>query len=247
MHIRIADFVFHSGDLPSLSGFTVSSLTGWTGGPGVKRDSSPRQGAAGSHNVKGFSVDRVPVFRGLYHGSSLDDVQYMNDALTGLESLEQRVTVTWPDTKWVDAHVDRVRFEPAGYKAEAEYQIELWVPDSYKYGETRQFVTSTDATVTAYHRGNTASVPRFTVAGTFPSGYALHSQGRVVQVAGSASAISDVVDFRTGMVTRGGAYLPALLQQGQFWGIPGGSNTSWRLDRVGGTGTATAHVTDTYL
>lgn len=247
MHIRIADFVFHGGDLPSSPGFTVSSLTGWTGGPGVKRDNSPRQGAAGSHNVKGYSVDRVPVFRGLYHGASLDDVQYMSDALSGLESLEQRVTVAWPDTKWVDAHVDRVRFEPAGYKPEAEYQIELWVPDSYKYGETRQFPSSTDATVTAYHRGNAPAVPRFTVVGTFPNGYALHSQNRVVQVAGSASPISDVVDFRSGMVTRDGVYLPALLQQAQFWDVPGGANLSWRFDRVGGTGTATPYVTDTYL
>lgn len=247
MHIRLGDFTFHGGDLPSPTGFTVQSVSGWTGGPGVKRDNMARQGAPGSFNVKGYSADRVVTWRGRYWGSSPDEVQHKADELTGFESLEARVVVAWPEPRWVDAHVDRVRFEPSGYDRWADYQIELWVPDSYKYGETRQFATSTDALVTAYHRGNAPSVPTFTVAGTFPNGYALHAAGKVVQIAGSASAISDVVDFRTGMVTRGGVYLPALLQQGQFWDIPGGANLSWRLDRVGGTGTATAHVTDTYL
>lgn len=245
--IRLGDFTFYSDEHPGSSGFTFADWSGWTDGPGRKRDAPARRGSAGAYRAKSYPTDRVVTWQGRYHGSSAADVAYMGRVLSGLEGLDLRVEVQREDVLWADAQVDRVRFAESGYASWADYQVELWMPDPHKYGQTRTFATSTNDVVTMHHRGNTRAVPRFTVAGTFPNGYALHASGRVVQVSGSATAITDTVDFRTGMVTRNGTLAPTRLQQAQFWDVPGGAELSWRLDRVGGTGTATAHVTDTYI
>lgn len=246
--IRVGDIEFHGH---TDRGFLIGpgGFRGWEGAPATRRESADRPGTHGQFRTRAFKGGRLVTLSGTALGSSEAEVAQMGDVLAGIGQDDVRVTVqTALGTRWADGSVEgRIIFERVGGTSEADFEVSFLFPDPFKYGETHAFPTSTDALVTAYHRGNTASVPRFTVAGTFPSGYALHSQGRVVQVAGSASAVSDVVDFRTGMVTRGGSYLPALLQQGQFWDVPGGANLSWRLDRVGGTGTATAHVTDTYL
>lgn len=247
MHIRIADFVFHGGDLPSPAGFTVASIAGWTGGPGVKRDNVARRGAPGAFNIKGHSADRVVTFRGRYHGPSLDDVQYMNDAVSGLESLEQRVTVQWPETRWVDAHVDRVRFDPAGAFPWADYQIELWIPDSYKYGETRTSVNSGGSFTQSFHRGNAPAHPRFTVSGNMTSGYSLVGKGgRVFSVPQSLPAgQTATVDFRTGVVRHDGVRVASVTPSS--WTVNGGEQVGWQLVPVTGSGTATCYLTDTFL
>ncbi|MGC5078455.1 hypothetical protein [Agrococcus sp. DT81.2] len=248
MHIRIADFVFHGGDLPSPTGFTVSSLTGWTGGPGVKRGTIARQGGPGSFSIKGYATDRVVVFRGRYHGSSIADVQYMNDALSGLESLEQRATVAWPESRWVNAHVDKVRFDPQGALPWADYQVELWVPDSVKFGDLHTVgPVAANVPATLHHYGNTPAYPRFVVSGPQPSGYSIFATGKPSFQVNSplASGSTDVVDFATGRVYRNGSLLVGGVSFPRTWSVPGGVTQPWSFGGTG-SGTCTGEIPDTY-
>ena len=232
-------------------GFLIGpgGFKGWEGAPASRRESGDRPGAHGSFRTPVFKGARLVTLSGTALASSEAEVVHMGDVLAGVGQAPVRVTVTTEaGTRWADGDVEGpIIWDRVGGTPEAAYELSFLFPDPFKYGETQQFVTSSDAILTAHHRGNTAATPRFTVAGTFPNGYALHAAGRVVQVAGSATAISDTVDFRTGMVTRGGTFAPGRLQIGQFWSVPGGASLSWRLDRVGGTGTATMHLTDTFI
>lgn len=248
MLIRLGDFTFHGGDLPGPTGFTVASVSGWTGGPGVKRDAQARQNAPGSFRAASFAADRIVSWSGAYHGSSLDDVQYKADALAGVEGRELRVAVAWPDFRWVDATVDRVRFAPEGALPRADYQVDLWLPDPFKYGESRSFVSS-GADVQLWHRGNAASWPVVTVSGSFPSGYRIVHPGGSFRVGSALSAGStDVVDFRRGTVHRNGVLLSGVVLTADRRSVPGGVSVPMRVEAVSsGSGQASFAVVDTFL
>lgn len=254
MHIQFGGFVFYGGEMPAPTGFTVSRFSGWTGGPGVKRETVDRQGAPGSFRAVSYATDRVVSWGGRYHGSSLDDVQAMSDALSGAESRELVVTVAWPESRWVNATVDRVRFEPEGALPYADYQVDLWLPDPRKFGVVRESVSSATsanadtAIVKAWHRGNFDATPRFTVtaSSSMSSGYQLKGKGRTFEVPGPLSVgQTDKVDFRSGTVRRNGVLVTGVVPR--TFTVAGGEVADWRLWPLSGAGSATMHLPDTFI
>lgn len=233
--------------------FGPGGLQGVRGGVAVVSSSVQRPGEHGEFDLPVFKGARVVTVSGQALAPSERELDDLALQLSGLgaagESVPLRHHAAGGRVLTGSGRVIAQEFDQTvGGIATATYMLSLSMRDPRWYGAIRPYVTSSDALVTMQQAGNVAAVPRFEVAGTFPNGYALHAAGRVVQVAGSASAITDVVDFRTGMVTRNGTLAPTLLQQAQFWSVPGhGVPLSWRLDRVGGTGTATASVPDTFM
>lgn len=253
MQITLGGLSFHSGDLPGSTGFTIARQDGWTGGAGSKRDQLAHVGGDGAFRTPSWRPDRMFTWSGLYHGSSLDEVQHVGDVLTGLEGLSLPVTVQWGETRWAQVEVDRVRFEPAGYKPQADYQVELWMPDPFKYGETREYV-STGSNVTIHNRGNAPVAPRFRVSAPWPGGYRIRGPLKADGVATSYAVVPamtgssvDLIDFAAGTITRNGNPLPRAVSSAERWTIPGGGSVAFRIEGIaGGTGAATAFVTDKY-
>lgn len=252
MQITLGGFTFHSDDYPGETGFTIWEQSGWTGGAGSKRQSAARDNAHGAFRVRSHRPDRMFTFAGRYHGSSLADVQHMNDALSGLEGLSLPVVVAWDETRWADVEVDRVRFDPAGYAARADYQVELWMPDPFKYGETRTTVSAGNsstygAIVAAHHRGNTSALPKFTVTATsnMTAGYQIKGKDRTFEVPGPLNVGQvDKVDFSKGTVRRNGVLVAGVVPR--TFDVKGGESADWRLWPLSGAGSATMHLTDTY-
>lgn len=245
--VRVGDVEFHGH---AGQGFLIGpgGFVGWEGAPANRRESSDRPGSHGSFAAGAWKGSRLLRLSGTALASSEAELAYMGDVLSGVGGSTSRVTVTTAaGTRWADGSVEgEIRFDRVGGALEAAYALSLWFPNPRKFGAVHES-SSSSATVTAHHYGNFEATPQFTVAGTFPNGYALHALGRVVQVAGVAGAVTDRVDFRTGMVTRNNALNPTLLQQGQFWTVAGGASVSWRLDPLGGSGTATCFLTDTFI
>lgn len=254
MQINVGDLAFHGGDLPGATGFTVSSFSGWSDGPGQDRESSRRPGQHGAFDVEGFVSDGVVSWGGRYHGSSLADVIAAGRMLTGLGAVGSRVLVSvdWEGVLWAWARVSRIRFAPEGALPHADYQVELWLPDPFKYGETRETVSTGDsvtfgAIVQAHHRGNAAAIPKFTVTATssMASGYQIKGKSRTFDVPGPLNVGStDKIDFRTGQVLRNGVAVSGVVPQ--RFSVEGGELVDWRLWPLSGAGTATMHLTDTY-
>lgn len=245
--IRIGEVEFHGH---TDRGFLIGpgGFKGWEGAPATRREAMDRPGAHGSFAGLPYKASRLVSLSGTALGSSEADVAYLGDVLSGVGGAPVMVTVaTAVGTRWATGSVEgEIKFDRVGGASEAAFALSLWFPDPRKYGVVNE-TASSGATVSAHHRGNFPATPRFTVTGTFPNGYALHADGKVVQVGGSASAVTDSVDFRTGMVTRNGSLQPSLLQQGQFWSVPGGALMPWRLDPIGSSGSATCFLTDTYI
>ena len=256
-HLYVGPIGFHgrppSGEASDFKGLMITpgGLQGVRGGVGVSSESVQRPGEHGEFDLPVFKTARVVTVGGYAVESNDDALEQLGIVLGGLGAGGESMPIVYHGAGLVLHGRGRVisqEFEQAvSGIARATYSLSLSMRDPRWYGKTREFATSSDALVKMSHDGNVPAVPRFTVTGTFPNGYALHAAGRVVQVAGSASAINDVVDFRTGMVTRNGTLAPTLLQQAQFWSVPGGADLSWRLDRVGGTGSATAVLPATYM
>ena len=253
MQVTLGGLTFHSGVLPGSTGFTIAAQSGWTGGAGSKRDNAGREGAHGSFRTPSHRPDRIFTYRGIYKGSSLADVQAMGEVLSGLEGLSLPVTVAWEDTRWSTVEVNHVRFTPAGYKAEADYQVELWMPDPFKYGESRDMPASSGDSVTfgnivqLSHRGNTAALPKFTVTATtsMASGYQLKGKSRTFEVPGPLDVGStDKVDYSTGTVRRDGVLVTGVVPR--VFEVNGGESVDFRLWPLSGAGKAIPHVTDTY-
>lgn len=245
MQIRLGEFVFYSDDYPGASGFTFAGWSGWTDGPGQRRDAAARPSGHGSFRARSFATDRVVSWQGRYTGTSVEDVAYKGQVLTGLEGLDVRVEVQREETLWADVTVDRVRFAESGYAAWADYQIELWMPDPFKYGGVHTSV-STGANVPTSHRGNTAAHPRFTVTGAMPAGYRIVGKGRSFVVPGPlASGQTDVVDFRAASVRRDGVLVTGVTPR--TFSVAGGENVSWQLVPVSGSGSAVMSLVDTFI
>lgn len=251
MHIQLAEFTFHGGDIPGDTGFTVAAApAGWTGGPGRRRETISRPLVRGSFDSVGASSDLSVTWGGTYHGSSLADVMHMGRALTGLEGVDERVKVVvdWEDNLWAWARVDRVRFVPHGSLPRADYQVELWLPDPVKFGDLHTWTVAANVASTIHHYGNFQAAPRFIVRGPQPAGYSITATGKPsFQVNASLGTSSvDVVDFATGRVYRNGSLLVGFVSFPRTWTVPGGGQQTWTFAGTG-AGTCTAELTDTFI
>lgn len=256
-HLYVGPIGFHgrppSGEAADFKGFMIprGGLQGVRGGVGVASESVQRPGEHGEFDLPVFKQARVVTVGGYAIESNDDALEQLGIVLGGLGAGGESMPLAYHGAGIVLHGQGRVisqEFQQdVGGIARATYSLSLSMRDPRWYGETREFPTSNGDIITMHHDGNFLATPRFTANGTYPNGYLLHAGGRVVQVAGSPTPVSDVLDFRTGMVVRNGALQPRLLQHGQFFSVPGGAVLSWRADPLGGTGTVTAHVTDTYM
>lgn len=248
MLIRVGNIEFHGH---ASSGFLIGpgGFKGWEGSAPTKREGQERVGQHGSHDTPAFKSARLVTLSGYALATSEAELEHMGEVLSGLGQSRQQVVVqSAVGTRWAWGSVDgEVKFDRVGGVPHASFQFSLWMPDPFKYGGTQEFPTSTDAVVSMWHRGNTEAWPKFTITGTFPSGYEIHAGGRVIRIEGSASPVTDTLDTVSGRFTRGGLLATRRVQLGQFWSVPGGASMSWSFQRKGGTGTCTGFLTDTFI
>ena len=238
-------------DSEAREGFTIppDGLRGWTDPVASEVRDVSREGAPGSFALPTVLGSRLISVSGLCHASSPETLNEFGHRLAGLgaDGEPMRLVVKHAgQTHWVDAYRGASHeFNPYPALHRAQYAFDFWCPDPLKYGELREYV-STGSNVTAWHRGNFHAAPLFKITG-FVNGYRIVGPGGTYTVEGpKASSTVDEIDFSTGMFTRGGVPSPRAVTQAHVWGVPPGTETTWRVEPLtSGTGQARMFLTDT--
>lgn len=250
LHVRIGNVDFLGF---TASGFLIGpdGFKGWEGAPATRRAGIDRAGQHGAFSTPTFKAGRLVALSGHALANSEAELEHLGEVLSGVGQSEQTIAVqSAQGYRWGRGSVEgEVKFDRVGEATEATWSLSLFMPDPFKYGETRESGSS-GANVSAFHRGNTAAVPRFKVAGLWSGGYRIRGpQGQSFSVVGTLNSnVVDEVDFRTGMVRRNGVPLTRAVLSPEMWSVPGGAAVQWRVEGIdGGSGSAVMYLTDTFV
>lgn len=253
LHVRVGNVDFYGH---TTNGFLIGpdGFRGWEGSAATKRNTVEREGQHGAFDTPAHKSARLFTLAGTALADSEGELEQLEEVLAGVgQSRTQIVVSSAKGTRWAYGSVEGpVVWDRIGGALEAEYEVSFLLPDSFKYGETRETVSAGDSvtfgnTVAASHRGNAPAHPRFTVTATssMTSGYQIKGKGRTFDVPGPLNVGStDKVDFRTGQVLRNGVAVANVIPQ--RFQVNGGESAEWRLWPLSGAGTATMHLTDTF-
>ena len=252
--IRVGNVDFHGF---TTHGFLISpgGFKGWEGSAATKRDAAERVGRHGAFSAPAFKSARLVSVAGTALADSEAELEHMGEVLAGVGQSEQTITVTTEQgTRWGVGSVEgEIKFDRVGGHLEAAFAFSLYMPDSFKYGETRDLPASSGdsvtfgSTVQMHHRGTVAALPKFTVTATtsMTSGYQIKGKGRTFEVPGPLNVGStDKVDYETGTVRRDGAIVTGVVPR--TFDVNGGESVDWRLWPLSGAGTAVPHLTDKF-
>lgn len=250
LHVRVGEVDFHGF---TSHGFLLGgrrAFEGWEGRPGLRSERADRASSPGSFVVPAYLSSRLVTLRGTALAESESELEQMEDVLSGLAVSQSRMTVTTTKgTRWAWCRgEDELRWSRFGGTSEAEFELSLFLPDPFKYGEARSF-TSTGSDVQLWHRGNTEAWPVITVTGSFPNGYRIvHQNGSFRVTSPLGSGQTDVIDFRRGVVARNGVVQQGVVMAADRKSVPGGALAPMRVEAVtSGSGTAVFSVVDTFV
>lgn len=240
-------------------GYNLTGLPGWRGRPQGSRAETPRVGGLGTVPDPLWPGSRAFSIVGYVHSTSR--MTHLCDELAAL----------WPDPRGEEtltvvedgvAQYIRARAVDLTILDETapgfrDFQIQLVADDPRRFGEAREFTSST-ANCVVHQRGSWPADPTVTVRATsaLAGGYRLRLTGEDGHSISSmrfnalATGSRHVVEPATGIVrTTAGAVVPSALHSGAPWRIPRGERCTVRLEVIsGGAGVVErVQVTDTYM
>lgn len=230
-------------------------FVGWEdGGTAGRLDDQPRGNAHGSHDAPVFLGPRLVTISGHAYASSPEGLlplrdQVMSAGVAGpaemavtLQGATRRAKGRRLSGSFVDVGLRQ------GSRFRGEFELQVQFADPFTYGENRSFQGG--VTVTPWHRGNFAAVPRVVVESGFEGGFWLDYAGRVFEVSQRTwwSADPIEVDMATGWVWQGGSLLRGVITRAETFTIPPAANEPLRLFGIGaGSGRVRVELTDTYI
>lgn len=226
-------------------------LSGWFGGTSMRRENVERPLAHGAFDARGYQSARLVTVQGNILASSYQQMQAMKARLTGLLADGQDAVMSVDDGHTMTTATVRLASLSGPDETSddtASFQLQLWAPDPRRYGERRSFQGG--VTVTPWHRGNFAAVPRIVVESGFEGGFWLDYAGRVFEVSRRTwwSEAPIEVDMATGWVWQGGSLLRGVITRAETFTIPPAANEPLRLFGIGaGSGRVRVELTDTYI
>ena len=250
MIIELDDVYFRGGALRSRFDVADDGLSGWFDGASPRLDTQDRPQSDGAFWSPLFRGGRSIGWHGLIHTAHPREQRTALEQLAGMcsgrgpyvMSVQHEATVTTAQVQLVKSPETSI----LRYGRLARYQVEVFAPDPFRYGQTH-VLPAVDGAVRPFHNGTTDAVPEITVTGSRPSGYTLAYRGKQFIVAAPlASGSSHVIDMATGWVHTGsGAVLARAVSRAELFTVPKGP-TGPALTITGGTGGMTVRVRDTY-
>ncbi|WIB25432.1 hypothetical protein [Curtobacterium sp. MCSS17_015] len=225
---------------------------GWDDTPDMRRETVQRVAAAGDFDATGYADARVVSLSGLIVSPSEARTQYWTERLTGVLSggTTEKITVRRNGT---------VRFASGGLvktkvvtraraRHVADWQMQLWFPNPFKYGDENHVQSDDVGFAVVSHYGNAAASPLLVVTGSAP-GWDVAARGMRVSVTRALQpGQKHVYDLRTGLLTINGSPAPAgSLDEADTWTVPAGDAIGHRLQVGSGTGTLDVYTPDTYI
>lgn len=227
-------------------------LDGWDDGVDMRRNNLDRAHAHGSYAMPGYLDSRVVSITGRVLADSPAECERIGQRLTGLMAdgqMARMQVTTETGTQWADCFLSaRTRFTPDYSRRNAAFQIQLWCPDPWKFGDANVYTINPGQTVPLFHYGNAAASPIFEVTGDMPSGYTLRGPDSKTFVAPTsvASARKHLLDMSEGLLKVNGYYWTGQTANADLWTIPPGQQVNTGLTTTG-TGTAKVTVYDTFI
>jgi hypothetical protein len=237
----------HEQDGPVLQ---PGGLTGWWGRPAGAGGQTPRPNAHGEFDEPVRLGGRVVTVQGWVEGPPLERAAWC-DRLSALGADGGRVRISVSEngvSTWAWCRVVGVQVGRATERDAPAFMLTLRCANPRRFGETRRSPrTASLVSQVMENRGNFEAAPRFIVEGPQPTGYRIWGEGNAdpyIVTTALAAGVSDVVDFATGTVTRGGALLVGGVTAPVVWTVPAASSRRWEA-ALSGAGLVTGEITDT--
>lgn len=213
MRIRLGGLTFLGDAGPARFSVSRDALQGWIGkgGPGVRRNDSPRPLGHGSQKQRGYRTGRLVTWSGDIETESPAEQDHALAQLSGVLADGEfgRLTIDSAfGTHWCDVQLeDEPEVHRDVYGLFATYSIGVWCPDPEVFGETQTFSPGT-----VYHYGNFRAVADAVVTGPQSAPYSLTVAGRQFTVTQALTAgQTHTIDTANARVRRNG-----VLQSGVF-------------------------------
>lgn len=226
---------------------------GWDDGPEMRRETLQRAQAAGDFEAKGYPDARIVSLSGIAISGSEERTRYWGTRVTGvLNSGGMGAITVRRGNSWQFGRAGLVRSSfvtrPRARHV-ADWQMQLWLPNPFKYGEERQMTADSQGFASVQHWGNAEASPRLVVRGNAERWRVTGKDGSsVLVVRPLRPGETHAYDLRTGVLTIDGAPAPAgSLDEADTWVVPPARAIGHQLYVGTGTGTLDVFTRDTYL
>ncbi len=243
-----------SGPVSEFKGMTITSISGWSEGLDVRRETVNWANAIGTVALPGQLDARVVSIEGYAVAPTYQELDTLRRRLTALLShgrlgrlqVNQAGREMWAyvasggATSFTDETVNR-------WRASARYKLTLYMADPRKFGELRTFGPA--ASVQVSHEGNYEAAPTVIVRCTqaMPTGYAVYGPAgeRYRITRAMVPGNYHEIDMRTGRVLVNGALATGVTEAAQPWTIPPYKQSNVYINAATGAGTIEVRVADT--
>lgn len=193
----------------STDGFVIGpdGWEGWDDPAGVRRPSGERP-ADGSYAPRAYRTDRLVTMSGAALADYPGDLKHLQRRFAALDAGYHKLAVfDGRETQWALASLNASTFRPYGDLGEdaieADFSLELWCPDPWRYGDTRTATaTQSGGPVQLVNRGTQNAWPVIRLQGPLASPVSLSLAGRSLRVAQALTSSQWIeIDTRTGSAT----------------------------------------------
>lgn len=226
----------------------VHTMEGWDEQPEPKSNAETRPLADGDYDDEVFYGARLVTLSGRLAAKSPENAFTARERLNSLLRAPARFQVdSFGMPRWATAR--RGRIKPGQIKGRwLPFQMELRLIDPRKFGEKRSVSTAVGVPADVFQRGTHPATPVATITGSFPSGYNLQLNGRLVSITkGLASGSTHTVDMRTGILRQNGAVVAGGFSYAELLKVDPGTPQNFYWDAPSGSGTARLDFYDTYM
>lgn len=252
LKVTIAGLDFYGEGLHELQIKPDGGFEGWDDGVDMRLENTARPQAHGSFDLPVFRDSRTVALSGNVFADSPEHLTQLQNSITGVLAGGQRDVIQVEqdgEVQWANCRLAaKTMFTREGTDW-GTYQIQVWCPDSRKFGRAETYTAAVGAPLEVGHRGNYPATPSFVVRGNFPGGYTITLDGwnYTVTVPVTSGGSAHYIDYNTGHLVINGTIRQNSIGETNVTTVPPGKTVGFGLYPVTtGTGTAEMLLPDTY-
>lgn len=226
----------------------VKTLDGWFATPAPKSDSVEVPRGHGNVPTPVWASNRTAIITGRLIATSHQLAAQAKTMLTGLLFSSGDLAVTGSDGVTTKGTAYRGRVTPGPVVGRwLTFEIEVNLPDPFRYGDARSFDVALGSTGQVFHRGTVEAWPNMIVTGDMPS-YKVRFRGVDVEVPGGIlPGQTHRIEYRTRRLYENNSFVMGGFGATNFRPVDAGIRSDLQLIAPSGSGQVKMTVNDTYL